>query len=222
MKTLVAGTILFYSLALVGCSRAIAPPALPAAIPAVANASAPQVRLRIAGSLADASDVAKLVATQRGFSGPFTFATSDSRVIELLSVPPPAGHQSAITSPSGTIWGYASGAGTVTITARGANASTQRTFIVKELGRVDVDPPALGFFGPTNGKGKRVTVSQSNFNGKFGESDNCKGHATVRALSNARGNATYVVRPGGIGSCQAWFAGGTHLSGAALAISVQP
>lgn len=221
MRYLLAGII---TLALIACSReAPLPDAVAGSWAQQTKAPAAAIRLQVAGSLAYASDVAKLTATLRGFSGPFRFTTSNPHVIELLLVPPPAGRAlPAVSSPHGVIWAYASGPGTATITAHAPNSSAWHRFTVTLLGRVDVDPPNANFFGPSNGEGKRVTVSQQNFTGRFVENDNCKGIATVRAERNAAGHAAYLVTPGGIGTCQAWFGGGVRLSVGSLFIGVQP
>ena len=75
-------------------------------------------------------------------------------------------------------------------------------------GGVTVSPSSLSFLAIGASYFQNLNVSQSNFTGAYGESDNCMGVATVSVTSNAGGAAVYEVTPTGVGACQVTITGG--------------
>ena len=184
------------------------------------------IRLHVNGSLRYVRNVAHFTAHQIGYSGAFTYATSDANVIDLLSAPPPAvarrPREAKIVGSKG-VWGYAGGAGRATITVVGkGGVNVSRTFLVVEPGPVDVDPAHLTFAGPSSGKPRYAALSQPKFNGAFKESDSCQGIASINARRNAGGRAVFAVKSEGLGKCEASFEGATVFTAGALTIYVLP
>ncbi len=106
------------------------------------------------------------------------------------------------------------GAGGCTATFTGtANESAVLTITVAPNaggGGVTVSPSSLSFLAIGASYFQNLNVSQSNFTGAYGESDNCMGVATVSVTSNAGGAGVYEVTPTGVGACQVSITGGNR------------
>jgi hypothetical protein len=101
------------------------------------------------------------------------------------------------------------GAGTCNATFTGGNHERSTLAITVTLpGTIAIAPESLHFTQAGSENAQTVTVSQTDYDGSFGESDSCADIATIVATTNAGGSATYRVEPEGAGSCAATFAGG--------------
>jgi pimeloyl-ACP methyl ester carboxylesterase len=207
---------------LAACSGNAADP--PASWPA-SSQRAPAPVLNVRGQLRYPSQVAELIAKQTGYTGAFTFTSSNRCVVEVLSAPPPSlasfPHSTCgaqhLRSPSGIAWAYAAGAGQASISARGSGEGTaSRKFTIETPGNVVIEPSRLRF--TRLGEHLQVEVSQDKFVGAFIESDDCSGAATIAPRSGRTGD--YTVTSHAVGSCTAWFTGASRLSGS-LPISVR-
>jgi hypothetical protein len=74
-------------------------------------------------------------------------------------------------------------------------------------GLIQYSASKLTFSAIGKSQAQTFEISQANYYGAFAESDNCAKVATIVAVTNASGEATYTVTPIGYGSCTATFTG---------------
>ena len=164
---------------------------------------------------ATGSDAAQKVAvSQSGFSGGFEETDTCSGIATIDAISNAKGHAKYRVTPVAK--------GTCTATFHGGHKETAPLSVtVAPPGNVVVTPSSLSFDTVGSGAAKPATVSQTDYTGSFGESDNCNGIATVVASANAGGHASYTVTPLASGTCSATFSGGNKET-APLSISVTP
>ena len=164
---------------------------------------------------ATGSDAAQKVAvSQSGFSDAFKETDTCSGIATIDAISNANGRAKYRVTPVAN--------GTCTATFAGGHKETAPLAVtVASPGKVVVNPTSLSFGAVGSGAAKPATVSQSDYTGAFGESDNCTNIATVAASSNAGGRAAYTVTPLASGTCAATFSGGNKET-APLSISVTP
>jgi hypothetical protein len=161
------------------------------------------------------SDAAQNVAvSQSGFSDAFKETDTCSGIATIDAIHNTNGRAKYRVTPFAK--------GTCAATFHGGHKETAPLSIsVAPPGNVVVTPSSLSFDAVGSGAAKPAAVSQTDYTGSFGESDNCNGIATVVASTNAGGHASYTVTPVASGTCTATFSGGNKET-APLSISITP
>jgi len=151
--------------------------------------------------------------TQKGYKGRFTEKSACAGIAKATWLSNAGGSAKLQVTPVG------SGSCTITISGgRGASAPLD----------VDVTPnplvisPSRIDFTRTGGDAKQpVEVTQTEYDGAFTVTDDCKGIATIEASANEHGAALFAVTPIARGGCTATFGGGFGAT-APLTIAVTP
>jgi hypothetical protein len=151
--------------------------------------------------------------SQPGYSGTFTEKNTCLGIARVTFRDNAGGRAALVVTPLGK--------GTCTITITGGGGASAKLAVEVTPSAVEVVPSSLSFTTIGKGAAKNVAVSQAEFSGRFEVSSNCSGIATVRAESNAEGQASYEVTPIAKGSCTVTFAGGLKES-ASLFVGVEP
>lgn len=170
------------------------------------------ISVRVAGTLSNEGDVAIARATQGSSSGPFTYASSNGKVLAFsLSRPGQSTRvYSRIVAENGSVFVVATGIGTASVTVsaqNGVSAAPDELQNVRIQGRaaISISPSALHFSSIGSAHARSVTVAQSDYSGPFTQRDTCSSIATIEAKGSSR--TTFLVTPIGNGSCYARFFG---------------
>ena len=164
---------------------------------------------------ATGSSSAQTVAvSQENFTGSFTESDDCTGVAKLSAGSNAGGKASYTVTPEAE--------GACEATFAGGNAvKAQLPISVTPYGPVVAKPSSLSFTATGSGAAQSVALSQSNYKGSFGESDDCSGTATIAVESNGGGTAGYTVTPLAKGDCSVTFTGGNAAS-TKVSISVAP
>jgi hypothetical protein len=152
--------------------------------------------------------------SQNGYDGKFSESDTCDKVAKIRQTTNADGNASYKVTPQAK--------GDCVATFAGGNGAKGRLAISIALpGDILVDPSSLQFDATGSDAAQTTAVSQTGFNDAFTETDTCSGIATIDAVSNARGHATYRVTPVAKGTCTATFHGGRKET-APLSVTVAP
>ncbi|MBV8374248.1 MAG: hypothetical protein JO302_01955, partial [Candidatus Eremiobacteraeota bacterium] len=174
----------------------------------------PAISVVTAGSLQFVGDVVAASATQTSYAGPFTYVSSNGKVLGL-SLNPPAYQTkfvARLSSPNGRIYVVALGPGKASVIVFGHGLSAAppalQNVTISSASPVKLQPGSLQFTASGAGNSQSVVVTQSGYSGRFTQSNSCAKIASVATTSNASGKAAYLVTALGDGSCAVSFTGG--------------
>ena len=170
------------------------------------------IAVHVDGTLLGSGDVAVATATQGSYVGPFTYTSSNGKVLALsLTRPTRRSRTSAsLVTQNGTVYIVATGPGVASVTVSGHAGATAtpaelQNVRIGEPSPITIAPNALNFSSTGSDHARNVTVSQAGNAGAFALRDTCSSIAKVERKS-ASGSA-FVVTPVGNGSCFARFFG---------------
>ncbi len=156
-----------------------------------------------------------VAVTQSGFTGTFTESDTCNGIATVIEQSNAGGNASYTVTP------VANGDCVATFTGGNKESSPLSVAVnIPPPGNVIVDPNALTFTSTGSGAAQIVMVSQTGFTGRFTETDNCAGIATVLP-ANAVGKSDFKVTPIAKGDCTATFHGANGETGP-LTIAVAP
>jgi hypothetical protein len=168
-----------------------------------------------AGSLQIVGDVVAASSVQGSYHGPFTYASSNGKVLGLSLSPPAYGTTFAarLVSPNGQAYVVAVGPGKASVIVYGTHGTSAappslQNVTISSASPVKVQPGKLQFTATGPANSQSVSVTQRGYTGTFRQSNSCAKIATIATRSNAGGKAEYLVTAVGEGSCAASFTGG--------------
>jgi hypothetical protein len=168
----------------------------------------------LAFAAAGKSNAKTAVVSQAGYRGRFTGAGDCRTIAAIVASNAGSGRSTYAITPLGE------GACTASF-AGGLKESAALSIRVMLPGDVVVTPSWLAFTATGPGAAASIEVAQQSYGGKFIESNDCAGIATVAAGRNDGGNATFDVTPLAKGDCKATFTGGAQAS-STIPITVAP
>jgi hypothetical protein len=173
-----------------------------------------------AGSLHLVGDQVAASATQGTYHGPFTYVSSNGKVLGLSLDPPAYGTKftARLSSPDGRVYVVAISPGEASVKVYGTNSTSAappalQNVRISSASPVELQPGSLRFTASGSANSQTVAVTQDGYPGSFAQTDSCASIATVATKSNAAGKAEYIVTALAEGSCAASFAGGSAQTG---------
>jgi hypothetical protein len=158
------------------------------------------------------SNARAVTVTQAGFDGAFRESDDCSGIATVEAVDDAGGNARYTVTPVG-------GGSCAVRFAGGGRQSASLPVSVTIAGGVVLDPSRFHFGAAGPAYDESLSVTQTNYEGTFDESDDCSKIASIAASSDTGGKASYTVEPIGPGSCSAAFAGGSGKS-STLPVSV--